>query len=513
MAKLDSLLKYFPTGTTEGERQLFDRIFVTPEQLPDVLTAPAGSPRILVGNKGVGKTAILEWLSNSTRAKEIPTLLIRPDDIDMSGLDSAMDAGTIKRQMYERLLSAVATEIGKNLSGMLSGETELLYRAAIANGARDPDWAGKLLTVISAIAKPVKGIDADQLAKDLAKKAISTERIADAVKGYLLSEGSIFLLLFDDTDQVAPPDNAQHLNRIWGLLLALRKLTSENLNIKCVVTIRTEVWMRLLRNERGQRDQIDHFRPLVLSLRAHDSHMQTIFMRRIVEAAHDLGYQEGQNSLLCFFDEEHMNLPTSMERRTWMSFLLKSSRERPRDLVQLVNHLAKTAKARGAVTIGSGDAQTAMESYSKERAEDLGIEMGYDCPAFLDILRSFSDVPFECTFEQIRAHLRTVASRFSILIGGRAIKPGDDGDVITLLALLHESGFLNARVPDDTKPLKYRHVNFLDDPHLVQGPRWNELQGASWEVHPVFRTYIIGIQKEKQNRLLSGPPGRGRTRR
>ena len=512
MSKLDLLLKYFPTGTTEGERQLFDRIFVTPDQLPEVLTAPAGSPRILVGNKGVGKSAILEWLSSGAKERKIPILFLRPDDIDMSGLGDATDAGSIKRQMFERLLDAIATEIGKHLSGLLSGETETLYRTAIAKGARGPDWMGQLIKLLGGLAMPVTGIDADKLAQDLAKQAVSPQRISEALRAYLLAEKSIFLLLFDDTDQLSTPDSAQHLNRIWGLLLAVRKLTSENPSLKCVVSLRTEVWMRLLRNERGQRDQIDHFRPLVLFLRAPEEHMQTIFLRRLVEAAFEDGYQ-GANSMTYFFDDEYMNLPTSTERRSWISFLLKSSRERPRDMIQLVNHLAKTAKARGASTIGSGDAQTAMESYSKERAEDLAIEMGYDCPAFLDVIRSFADLPFECTFEQVRAHLRTIASRFAIQIGGRAIKPGDDGDAIILLGLVHESGFLNARVPDDTKPLKYRHINFLDDPHLVQGPRWNELQAARWEVHPVFRTYLMALQRERQTRVITGPGTRGGTHR
>lgn len=508
MANLDLLLKYFPTGTTEGEKQLFDRVFVTPEQLPEVLTAPAGSPRVLVGNKGIGKTAILEWLFNAAKAKEIPALLLRPDDLDVSQLAQASDVATIKRQMYDCFLDAIAVAIGRTLSGLLTGENEVLYRTAIARGARSEDWGGKLLRLLGGLSKPVTQIDAQQLANELAVKAVSPQRIADAIHHYLLTEKSLFLVLIDDTDQVCQPDNPQHLNRLWGLLLAVRRLTSENSNIKCIVTFRTEVWMRLLRNEQGQRDQIDHFRPLVLFLRAPEDHIRTIFLRRVIEAAYEDGYPH-RSTITHFFDDEYMTLPTSTERRSWISFLLKSSRERPRDLVQLVNHIARAAKSRGAQRIGSGDAETAMDGYSRERTEDLAIEMGHDCPMFLDIIRSFADLPFECGFEELRRHLQTLPSRFTIRIAGATLRPGDGDDVIKLLALVHESGFLNARVPDDTKPLKYRHVTFLDDPNLVQGSRWNDLQSARWEVHPVFRTYLIAIQRERANRQIrpnSRPP-------
>jgi hypothetical protein len=355
---------------------------------------------------------------------------------------------------------------------------------------------GKLLTLLNSLSKPVTGIDAAQLASDLAKQSISRARLADVLKNYLLTQDSLFMIFFDDTDQVASPDNAQHLNRIWGLLLALRKLTSSNPNIKCVVTLRTEVWMRLIRNEQGQRDQIDHFRPLVLFLRAPETHINSIFQRRIALAAVDDGYLSNF-ALEYFFDGQWMQLPTSDERRTWSQFLLKSSRERPRDMIQLVNHLANEAKSRASDTIGSIDAETGMEKYSRERAEDLGIEMGFDCPSFLSVIRTFADVPFECDFVQLRFHLKSIPSRFSLIVNGRALKPGDDDDAITLLALVHESGLMNARIPDTRQTLGYRHITFLDDPHLVQMSRWNELQSATWEIHPAFRTFIISLQRER----------------
>jgi len=496
MTTMDTLKKYFPTGTTEGDRQLLDRIFITPEQLPDVLAAPTGSPRLLVGNKGVGKTAILEWLFAAAKRRKIPAIFLRPDDLDLSPIAKTTDVSSIKRGMYECFLDAVATAIGQKLSGLLHGSAAELYNESVSRGARKEDWMSKLLTLLSRLSKPITQIDAKQLASDLAKQTLSRDQLAEVITRYLLSEKSLFLILVDDTDQVATLDDPQHLNRIWGLLLAVRKLTSTSPNIKCVVTLRTEVWMRLTRNERGQRDQVDHFRPLVMFLRAQEELIKSILKNRISLAANEDGYK-GSRPELHFFDDEWMTLPMSNERRSWDQFLLKSSRERPRDMIQLVNHLATAAKTRRSIKIGAKDAEIAMEGYSKERAEDLAIEMGFDCSAFLEVIRSFVDLDFESSFEQVREHLRGVPSRFSLQVGGRSLKPGNDDDALVILSLLHESGFLNARVPDNRQPNKYRHIGFLDDPHLVQNSRWNDLQAARWEVHPAFRTYLIALQKER----------------
>ena len=346
------------------------------------------------------------------------------------------------------------------------------------------------------ISKPTLGVDAKKLASDLSNKSLGTDRLEKVIKDYLLVEGSIFLILLDDTDQIASPDDTQHLNRIWGLLLAVRKLTSKNPNIKCIITLRTEVWLRLLRNERGQRDQIDHFRPLELTLRAPEGLIRSIFNRRIGLAVVEDGCDD-IDPMRCYFESDWMTLPTSTKRRSWDQFLLKSSRERPRDMIQLVNHLATQAISRGNGRIGDKDAELAMRLYSEERTKDLAIEMGYDCQEFLDVIRSFADLEFECSFEVLRKHLRNMPSRFSLSINNQTMKPNDDIDAIKLLSLLHESGFLNPRVSDNRQTKNYRHITFLDDSNLVQMSRWNELQSATWEVHPAFRTYLLGLKKSQ----------------
>jgi hypothetical protein len=264
--------------------------------------------------------------------------------------------------------------------------------------------------------------------------------------------------------------------------------------------------MRLSRDERGQRDQIDHFRPLVVDLRATNELMHQILDRRIEAAA--LEVHSGKWSFVrrersawqAFFEGETVMLPTSQETRSWSSFLIKSARERPRDIIQLVGKLADTAKKNGRERIASLDAEIAMRDYSAERVRDSANELAFDCPQLEEMIRSFAGLDFELDFERLRKHINTLPSRFGIQVRGRAVSSSDDESFLQMLSVLFEAGFINAKVPDLRQPKDFRHINFPDDPHLVRKSRWNDLQSSRWEVHPAFRSFLLGIAADKRSR-------------
>jgi hypothetical protein len=190
-----------------------------------------------------------------------------------------------------------------------------------------------------------------------------------------------------------------------------------------------------------------------------------------------------------------MTLPTSDEQRTWETFITKSSRDRPRDAIQLIKNMVDCASARGATLIGSADASLAMRVYSSERVDDIVNEFSLDCKNIREIINTFSDIPFEVGFEAIRNHLRTVPSIGTTTIRSTLLKPQDDEDAITILSLLHEAGVVNPRLADSSRPRGFRHILYRDDPSFVKIQNWNGMQAATWEVHPAFRTYLIGLQQ------------------
>lgn len=500
MTILNFLLKYVRTGTAEGDRNFLDQIFITPSQFNQLCAIEPGGMRILTGNKGIGKSAIVEWIHKVSAKKNIPSLLIRPDNLASKDFPAAHDIGSLKRYYYEILLRTISAQIGSRLNGFLKGHAAKLYNEARQQGLTEDDFVQKSLALVSAISAPVSKINGVQLAKELAGTAAANSLIP-AINTQLLSSSSIFYLLIDDTDQIASPDQATHLNRIWALMLATRKLVGECQSVRAIITLRSSVWTRMTSESLGQRDQTDHLRGLVISLTADDALMQSIIRRRLENAAKDAGKLR-VDPYTVFFTGSTLTLPTSNEVRSWDSFILKSARERPRDAIQLIKNMIDSSTSSNSPTIGSKQANDAMKTYSAERVDDISNEFSLDCKNIKEIINTFSELDFETDFETLRKHLNTIPSTSSTTIRGELLKPQVDEDGIKILSILHEAGFINPRVPDKTRPREFRHIVFQDNPTFTNFSNWNEMQAARWEVHPAFRTYLAGVKQSRLSRLL-----------
>jgi hypothetical protein len=450
MAILDFLLKYVRTGTAEGDRNLLNQIFIAPSQFDQLCAIEPGGMRILTGTKGIGKSAVVEWIDKIAKHKKVPCLLIRPDNIVSRDAPSSTDIASLKRYYYEVLLRTIAAQIGSQLKGMLTGSAATLYKEAKTQGMTEDDFIQKSLELISAVSLPVSKINGVSLAKELAGTN-TTHTLVAAIMSQLLSSGKVFYLLIDDTDQLASPDQPSHLNRIWALMLAVRRLVSECQSVRAIVTLRSSVWSRMTTESAGQRDQTDHLRGLVVPLKADDNLMHSIIRKRLENAAREAQAPK-VDPYTIFFNGNTMSLPTSDEKRTWDSFITKSARERPRDAIQLIKNMVDSAISRKSAKIGSAEAGEAMVAYSSERVDDIQNEFSLDCKNVKEIINTFSDLPFETSFEEIRRHTVTIASTSSTILRGQLLKPDVDEDAIRILSFLHETGFLNPRVPDNTKP-------------------------------------------------------------
>ena len=226
--------------------------------------------------------------------KGIPVLLIRPIDIDSSSISDSSSLGDITREFRGIILSTIANVLVERHDGLPIGHLKVLYDKAVAAGLRSPSGIGKVARLLTALAKPVTKADLATLFPE------TNQRKQIGLRGAIAKEtaDSQFFLLIDDTDQVANPDKIGHLNRLWGLILAIRELTSSLSTMRAVISLRTEVWERLGTEAAGQRDQTDHFSTLVIKLNSDPEYVTKIIDRRILCAAGrdtislDIPYQE-----------------------------------------------------------------------------------------------------------------------------------------------------------------------------------------------------------------------------
>lgn len=496
MSLLSYIEKYVKTGTAEGDRQFLAEIFCPPDQFSELCAIEPGGMRLLIGDKGLGKSAIVEHIYSSASDKKIPSLILRPDDLVSKTVPAVNDLATLKNYYYENLVRSIAVNIGKRLKGLLIGSKKTLYDEARAAGLSTDDVITKSLELFSAISASSGGVNGVELAKKLAGSNPAAS-LVQAINNTLLSNKNVFYLLIDDTDQIAAPTQPEHLNRIWALILAVRKIVGECPEIRPIITLRTGVWTRMSTESRGQRDQTDHLRGYEIQLSVNERNIKEIIRKRLLKAAIDMA-RRGVDPYGLFFDGDQVYIPSTEERRNWDDFICKSSRDRPRDAIQLIKNMIESSSDKNK-KIDSNSTEKALKIYSSKRVEDVSNEFSLDCSNIKEVMDTFYYVNFRLSFEKLRNHLTNIPGIGATIVRSRLIKQGDDEDAIVLLSLLHEVGFINPRVKDSEKRKDYDHVLYRDNPFFVRSENWSEMQAVEWEVHPAFRSYLIG-KKEARKR-------------
>lgn len=515
MKSHETLLKYFPTGTTEGERHILRKAFVQLDEYADIISPPPFSPRVLIGKKGSGKSAIIDFSMALFSRTKVPAIQLKPLDIELGNLPETASVGEATRAAFLELTRAIARVLGSSVSGLISEQDKVLYEEAVGAGLRDRDTVDKLSHLLPKLAKPLTVADISELLPNTT--LASRNELIKAIKTNLDESKAGFYLFIDDTDQVAAPDRPGHLNRIWGFLLAARELSQRLEKLRCVISLREEVWRRITSDRAGQRDQTDHFSGLTRFLSPSRAHIHKIIERRIVLAAREL-VPESAATWSLFFEPDNPRIPTTDERSSWPDLIIVRSRERPRDAVQLINVLAQAANSAGARKISDDLFAKEMIGFSRQRVSFLAQESEFDCPQIEHVVRTFSELEydhgsFKATTEAVRSHLLESGAVSGVQLFGRSLKPGDENDALQLWKYLYDVGFLNARVADDREKDGYRHILPHEDPNYVSRARWNDMQATAWEIGPSYRDFLISLQKEKLARTGLPPKRRKKQRR
>lgn len=504
------LSRYFTTGNAESEDTIIDNAYVPTDGVLDIINPPPSNPRVLIGKKGSGKSIVIRYLRNRLTESRVPVMLLRPNDLDTTRLPSENTLAALIRFYKDETTRAIAIHLGRDLKGYLSDVDEImLSKLAKEAKARQGDWYENILEFILPVGAGVANVDYTKLAQNVG--VTDQHGIETAIRENLGKQEKFFYLLFDDTDQVADLGQSQHLNRIWAFLLALRQLMEKCPNIRCVVTLRSEVWIRLCRDKASQRDQVDHIRNLIYELNPTEEDVLEIIRRRFILAKPDnTSLQKNHETDLYF--EGDVTLPGLDQSRSWYDFLIKRSRERPRDAIQLVAKLIQAANLDRSrpVKIKSQHAAAITTKYSGERVEDLRREVENECPNIEAILRTFAGVQydqggFSVSADVLLDHLKKVPSMCSVTIFGETIRQTDEVGAFKLWKYLFDTGFIDAKYGDSTKTKGYDHKSVRDDPSLISKGRWNELQKIAWDIHPAYRDFLYEIRA----REYIGLPNRG----
>ena len=71
MENIDNLLEFFNNGSADSEKDFLVDVFVPSEDFNDIISFPSKTCRLLIGNKGSGKSALLEYIDLSCHNSDI----------------------------------------------------------------------------------------------------------------------------------------------------------------------------------------------------------------------------------------------------------------------------------------------------------------------------------------------------------------------------------------------------------------------------------------------------------
>lgn len=495
MKTIDTLLKYFALGRAEQERDILPSVFIQTIQYADLICPPKNSLRLVVGNKGSGKSAIFTYLDLKSQEAGIPCVLLKPDDIIQNNFEDQKSIATMKRSYYQSLIASIALQLGSTTTGLVPEREMTLLEKAKESGKVGDRLSSRITKFLIGVGKETAKIDFAPL---LPAYSTDTGPLRAAIKSNLERTKKVFYVLIDDTDQIAHPEVPMYLEKLWSIVLASAKIAEECENIKIIISYRHEIYQRMIQDDHGARDQVDHFRTITRYLRPTIDDVSQVVSARMIEGCKemDLAYKD---PYVAYFENRSVNLPGSKDERHWSDVIGNNSRLRPRDAIQFVNMLGQNCRDDVVDRkIQYRDLMAIIEKYSTERVDDIVNENQRVCPQLKLIIKSFHQVNNVISATDLKDHISGLPGIGTIQCSNITYRKSDDLDMIfAIWKLLYDIQFLTPQRPDARQPRGFVHVRPWENPDLVSPRNWAEMQSYSWDIHPCYRSYI---QKERDDR-------------
>ena len=116
--------QYFGEGTAETEKDFLERAFLPSKEYLEIIEVPAYAPRLIVGKKGSGKSALVKFIQFQMKEAKLPSLLIGPKDIRAENISNSMSLGDLTREYEKAISKTIAIKIGKDKSGFFASKSD-----------------------------------------------------------------------------------------------------------------------------------------------------------------------------------------------------------------------------------------------------------------------------------------------------------------------------------------------------------------------------------------------------
>ena len=458
-----NIREIFGTDTAEDERPERLKAYFFKNKAYENIRA--GLPlRILVGHKGIGKSALLRMSFLEDRDSDILALWLQPGDLI---IDSSIGQSFVgKIEAYKRLINATIYSSSLDKLGLISEDKDKLDLQTTAK---------HLVSALYAKVVSAAGANVDAETVRLRKRFIKEK----TVRVYI-----------DDIDR-GWSASREDINNISALINATRDLANEEeSSVQIRIGLRSDAYF-LYRTSDESTDKIEA-NVVRLTWQRHD-----ILVIMALRIANYLGKEidvgefekQTQNTIA---RELHPVIEDrfSVGRGHWDRapihiVLLSLNRNRPRDLIKLLTEAAREAYRNKHTKITSTDLEKVFAEYSHGRITDLILEFQSELPNIEALLYNMKPTTQQerlkekrwlYTNDELIVKIKNILSNNNFAFTGRSIVTPK-----ALAEFLYKIDFLIAR---DEKDEKVDWIHY-DQNRMLQSQFVDF--GYKWEVHPAYR--------------------------
>jgi hypothetical protein len=418
--------------------------------------------RVLVGHKGIGKSALFQIAIQEDRLNDRLPIEIRPDDV--AGMASS------------------PTDFVNQIRAWKDGIRSIVSRRAIETFGLDADSRMDAVT-----GKGLRILDfLRQVLQPTVSSLVNLTPVQTAAWHAIRDDRPIVVYL-DDLDR-GWEGRKQDITRLSALLNALRDLSRDDPGLKFRVALRSDVYF-LVRTADESTDKIEGS---VIWYTWTNQEILLLLVKRVLTYL-DRGVAD---EYLVTMSQANLSglLEDVMETRFsgrghWANapmyrVLMSLVRRRPRDLVKLLTLAARRTNNRRGHRITTADLEGVFEDYSQGRVQDTINEHRSEVSGIERLI--FGMRPnrkertaregYVYTTDALHAKLRAVSAGGGFSMGGRALSPHE------LAGFLYKINFLTARKDHLDGLIERRY--FEDNRYLAGG---SVDFGYDWEVHPAYR--------------------------
>lgn len=420
--------------------------------------------RILVGHKGIGKSALFKIAMSEDNSNNTLSILLRPDDIIGLYSDNSDFLKAIrdwKDGLNEILAKKILSSLGLN--------DESNFSKALNIG-------GKLTTFLLDTLKP------------------SCEKIdLTSSKGILINnfiKSNKINIYIDDLDR-GWKGKKEDIFRISALLNAIRDISNQNKGINFKIALRADVYY-LVRTSDESTDKIEgsvvwfswtNHEILALLIKR----IKTFFGEKIDEEALMQSHQYVLSEDLKTVMEPRFTGHGKWENAPMYRVLMSLIRKRPRDLVKLCTLAAHQAYEKKHTIIYTSDFKAIFEEYSQGRIQDTINEYRSELPDIERLIMSMkpsqkerkASMGYMYKTDALLTKIQNITEQGTFtLANGATATPKE------LAQFMYKINFITARKGFSGEGQGIVRKYFEENRYLSN--QFSDF-GFDWEVHPAYR--------------------------